>query len=80
MFVCDATCHQGKEPEKFFVSAGFALTHASSVTDVTAIEAVRVEEIDGEAVRAPFDLTAVVHREYSTEFCQWFTGLNVNTK
>lgn len=41
---------QGKEPEKFFVSAGFALTHADSVTDVTAIEAVRVEELDEGAV------------------------------
>lgn len=53
VLVCDAACNQGKEPEKFFVSAGFALTHASSVTDVTAIEAVRVDEIDGDAVRAP---------------------------
>lgn len=43
-------CIQGKEPEKFFVSAGFALTHPTSVTDVTAIEAVRVEEIDADAV------------------------------
>ena len=41
---------QGQEPEKFFVSAGFALTHPSSVTDITAIEAVRVEELDAGAV------------------------------
>lgn len=41
---------QGQEPEKFFVSAGFALTHPSSVTDITAIEAVRVEELDEGAV------------------------------
>ena len=42
---------QGQEPEKFFVSAGFALTHPTSVTDITAIEAVRVEELDEAAVR-----------------------------
>lgn len=41
---------QGQEPEKFFVSAGFALTHPTSVTDITAIEAVRVEELDEGAV------------------------------
>lgn len=33
------------------MSAGFALTHPTSVTDITAIEAVRVEEIDEAAVR-----------------------------
>lgn len=33
------------------MSAGFALTHPSSVTDITAIEAVRVEELDEAAVR-----------------------------
>lgn len=32
------------------MSAGFALTHPSSVTDITAIEAVRVEELDEAAV------------------------------
>ena len=46
---CDSP-PQGQEPEKFFVSAGFALTHPSSVTDITAIEAVRVEELDEAAV------------------------------
>lgn len=45
----------GQEPEKFFVSAGFALTHPSSVTDITAIEAVRVEELDEAAVKAAFE-------------------------
>lgn len=41
---------QGQTPENFFVSAGFALTHPSSVTDITAIEAVRLEELDESAV------------------------------
>ena len=45
---------QGQEPESFFVSAGFALTHPTSVTDITAIEAVRVEELDEGAVSGPF--------------------------
>ncbi|CAM9562553.1 unnamed protein product, partial [Ascophyllum nodosum] len=45
----------GQEPEKFFVSAGFALTHPTSVTDITAIEAVRVEELDEAAVREAYD-------------------------
>lgn len=46
----DLSVRQGQEPEKFFVSAGFALTHPTSVTDITAIEAVRVEELDEGAV------------------------------
>ncbi|CAM9485937.1 unnamed protein product [Scytosiphon promiscuus] len=45
----------GQEPEKFFVSAGFALTHPTSVTDITAIEAVRVEELDEAAVKTSYD-------------------------
>ncbi|CAM9769551.1 unnamed protein product [Ectocarpus sp. 13 AM-2016] len=45
----------GQEPENFFVSAGFALTHPTSVTDITAIEAVRVEEIDEGAVKSSYD-------------------------
>ncbi|CAM9369730.1 unnamed protein product [Discosporangium mesarthrocarpum] len=45
----------GQEAEKFFVSAGFALTHANSVTDVTAIEAVRVDELDEAAVKEAYE-------------------------
>ncbi|CAM9238974.1 unnamed protein product [Choristocarpus tenellus] len=45
----------GQEPEKFFVSAGFSLTHENSVTDVTAIEAVRVEELDEGAVKEAYE-------------------------
>ena len=41
-----------KAVEKYFVSAGFAFVHADSTTDVCAVEAVRVEDLDPEAVRA----------------------------
>ena len=40
------------EPEKYFVSGGFAFTHANSVTDITAVEAVKLDELDQDAVRA----------------------------
>jgi F-type H+-transporting ATPase subunit delta len=38
--------------EKYFVSAGFAFVHADSTADVCAVEAVKVEDLDPEAVRA----------------------------
>ena len=41
----------GEEPEKFFVSGGFALTHESSVTDISAVEAFKLDDIDPEAVK-----------------------------
>ncbi|CAL8468352.1 g7892 [Coccomyxa elongata] len=41
-----------KEIEKYFVSSGFAFVHADSSTDVCAVEAVKVEDLDPEAVRA----------------------------
>jgi F-type H+-transporting ATPase subunit epsilon len=44
----------GKEPEKWFVSAGFALTHRNSVTDITALEAVQLSDLDPEAVKEVF--------------------------
>lgn len=43
---------QDGEPENYFVSGGFAFTHANSVTDITAIEAVKVEDIDEDAARS----------------------------
>ena len=39
-------------PERYFVSGGFAFTHANSVTDITAVEAVKVEELDEDAAKA----------------------------
>ncbi len=41
-----------KEIEKYFVSSGFAFVHADSSTDVCAVEAVKLEDLDPEAVRA----------------------------
>ena len=41
-----------KSVEKFFVSSGFAFVHADSSTDLCAVEAVKVEDLDPEAVRA----------------------------
>ena len=41
-----------KAIEKFFVSSGFAFVHADSSTDVCAVEAVKLEDLDPEAVRA----------------------------
>jgi len=44
------------EPEKYFVAGGFSLTHENSVTDITCPEAVKLDDIDGAAVSANFDV------------------------
>lgn len=41
-----------KEIDKYFVSSGFAFVHADSSADVCAIEAVKLEDLDPEAVRS----------------------------
>ena len=41
-----------KEVDKYFVSSGFAFVHADSSADVCAIEAVKLEDLDPEAVRS----------------------------
>jgi len=41
-----------KEIDRYFVSSGFAFVHADSSTDVCAIEAVKLEDLDPEAVRS----------------------------
>jgi len=40
-----------KDVSKYFVSGGFAFVHADSTADICAIEAVPVEQLDGDAVR-----------------------------
>ena len=40
-----------KDVKKYFVSSGFAFVHADSTADICAIEAVPVEQLDGDAVR-----------------------------
>ena len=42
---------KGSEPEKYFVSGGFAFTHADSSTDISAVEAVKLDDIDSDAAR-----------------------------
>merc|ERR1719223_2695894 len=37
---------ENDEPEKYFVSGGFSFTHANSVTDLSAVEAVKLEDLD----------------------------------
>lgn len=49
-----------KEIEKYFVSSGFAFVHADSSTDVCAVEAVKVEDLDPEAVRAGLQVRLVM--------------------
>eukprot|EP00614_Pseudopedinella_elastica_P014336 CAMPEP_0172584214 /NCGR_PEP_ID=MMETSP1068-20121228/3790_1 /TAXON_ID=35684 /ORGANISM="Pseudopedinella elastica, Strain CCMP716" /LENGTH=136 /DNA_ID=CAMNT_0013378309 /DNA_START=166 /DNA_END=576 /DNA_ORIENTATION=- len=44
----------GSEPEKFFVSGGFALTHSTSQTDISAMEAVKLDMIDADAVKETY--------------------------
>ncbi|KAL6772071.1 ATP16 [Auxenochlorella protothecoides x Auxenochlorella symbiontica] len=41
-----------KDVTKYFVSGGFAFIHADSTTDVCAVEAVPLSDIDSDAVRA----------------------------
>ena len=40
-----------KNVKKYFVSSGFAFIHADSSTDVCAVEAVPLEQLDHEAVK-----------------------------
>ena len=47
-----------KEIDRYFVSSGFAFVHADSSTDVCAVEAVKVEELDPDAVRAGLQVRA----------------------
>lgn len=48
--VVQITHEPGQAPEKYFVSGGFALTHANSVTDIAVVEAAKLDDIDPEAV------------------------------
>lgn len=41
-----------KSVDKYFVSSGFAFVHDDSTADLCAVEAVKVEDLDPEAVRA----------------------------
>ena len=41
-----------KDVKNYFVSSGFAFVYENSHTDVCAVEAVEVDELDPEAVKA----------------------------
>eukprot|EP00937_MAST-01D_sp_MAST-1D-sp2_P002629 g2629.t1 len=43
-----------KEPETYFISGGFAVTHENSTTDVSAIEAVKLDDLDAAAAQAGY--------------------------
>ena len=44
----------GEEAEKYFVSGGFALTHADSSTDISALEAVKLDDLDLDAIKSTY--------------------------
>lgn len=43
------------EPEKYFVAGGYALTHENSVTDVTCPEAVKLDDLDPDAISKNYE-------------------------
>lgn len=43
--------HEGNDVTKYFVSSGFAFVHANSITDVVAVEAVPLDQIDQSLVQ-----------------------------
>ena len=47
--------HQSKEPDQYFVSGGFAFTHENSVTDIAAVEACKLDELDPEVIGGLYD-------------------------
>ncbi|KAK4414314.1 ATP synthase subunit delta', mitochondrial [Sesamum alatum] len=51
--------HEGNEVTKYFISSGFVFVHSNSVTDIIAIEAVPIEQVDPDSVQ-----------KYLTEFTQ----------
>lgn len=44
--------HSGSEVEKFFISGGWAYVHPTGVTDIQAVEAVTLDQVDPAAVKA----------------------------
>ncbi|KAL0464294.1 UNVERIFIED_CONTAM: ATP synthase subunit delta', mitochondrial [Sesamum latifolium] len=43
--------HEGNEVTKYFISSGFVFVHSNSVTDIIAIEAVPIEQVDPDSVQ-----------------------------
>lgn len=45
----------GSESEKYFVPGGYALTHASSLTEIVCPEAVKLDDLDASAVQSQYE-------------------------
>ncbi|KAI3444841.1 hypothetical protein Pfo_001506 [Paulownia fortunei] len=43
--------HEGNEVTNYFISSGFAFVHSNSVTDIIAVEAVPIEQVDPVSVQ-----------------------------
>ena len=43
-----------KDPETFFISGGFSITHEDSSTSVSAVEAFKLDDLDAAAAQAGF--------------------------
>jgi len=50
--VCTGHTHTQGEKEEFFIAGGFSITNDKSVTDVSANEAVPLDELDESAIKA----------------------------
>ncbi len=44
--------HSGTEVEKFFISGGWAYVHPTGVTDIQAVEAVTLDQVDPASVKS----------------------------
>ena len=43
-----------KDPETYFISGGFSITHEDSSTDVSAVEAFKLDDLDAAAAQAGY--------------------------
>jgi F-type H+-transporting ATPase subunit delta len=50
--------HTGADVIKYFISGGFAFVHPTGVTDICAVEAATLDQIDPAAVKAALQATA----------------------
>lgn len=71
----------GTETSKYFVSSGFAFVHANSQAEVCAVEAVPLDQLDGEAVKASLNEynTALVNAKDDYEKAAAQIGIEVTS-
>lgn len=60
---------QDKDIEKYFVSSGFAFVHADSTAEIVAVEAVKLDELDTEAVRAGLQVSILSFHSLNKHCC-----------